>query len=114
MAATVSVSEPPAPALTPARAVEKRFSIATLGCKVNAFESELIAQQLTKQRYRRVHQNDPADLCLINTCTVTAEADRQARQLVRRRGSQQPGSQGRGHRLLRADGSRCLRRHSRR
>ena len=82
MAATVS--EPPAPASTPAPSVEKRFSIATLGCKVNAFESELIAEQLTKQRYRRVHQNDPADLCLINTCTVTAEADRQARQLVRR------------------------------
>ena len=63
---------------------EKHFSIATLGCKVNVFESELIAQKLTAQNYRRVAQNDPADLCLINTCTVTAEADRQARQLVRR------------------------------
>lgn len=67
-----------------ASAAEKRFSIATLGCKVNSFESELIAQKLTAQGYRRVADNDPADLCLINTCTVTAEADRQARQLVRR------------------------------
>lgn len=78
----------------------KRFSITTLGCKVNSFESELIAQKLVEQRYQRVYQNnrqnnrqynrqynrqtDRADLCLINTCTVTAEADRQARQLVRR------------------------------
>ncbi len=62
----------------------KSFSIATLGCKVNQFESELIAQKLTTQHYRRVAHNASADLCLINTCTVTAEADRQARQLVRR------------------------------
>ena len=65
-------------------AAHKRFSIATLGCKVNQFESELIAQKLTAQHYQRVAHNAPADLCLINTCTVTAEADRQARQLVRR------------------------------
>lgn len=62
----------------------KRFSISTLGCKVNAFESEQIAQQLAAQHYQRVDHNDHADLCVINTCTVTAEADRQARQLVRR------------------------------
>ena len=86
----VSVPVPvPVPVPTPiagaaARAAEKRFFIATLGCKVNSFESELIADKLTGQGYRRVGRHDPADLCLINTCTVTAEADRQARQLVRR------------------------------
>ncbi len=68
----------------PATSPQKRFSIATLGCKVNSFESELIAQNLLERRYRRVDQHEQADLCLINTCTVTAEADRQARQLVRR------------------------------
>lgn len=62
----------------------KRFSIATLGCKVNSFESELIAEKLAQQSYQRVSHTEPADLCVINTCTVTAEADRQARQLVRR------------------------------
>ena len=74
---------PPSPP-TPPPAEGKRFSISTLGCKVNSFESELIAQQLVAQRYRRVGRHERADLCLINTCTVTAEADRQARQLVRR------------------------------
>ena len=71
---------------------EKRFSITTLGCKVNSFESELIAEKLTQQRYRRVDSATPADLCLINTCTVTAEADRQARQLVRRAVRNNPGA----------------------
>ena len=70
-----------APAVTQA---QNRFSIATLGCKVNTFESEVIARELTERHYSRVPPNAPADLCLINTCTVTAEADRQARQLVRR------------------------------
>ena len=78
---------PPPPAAKPAAEKPesaKRFSISTLGCKVNSFESELIAHKLVEQRYQRVDQSAPADLCLINTCTVTAEADRQARQLVRR------------------------------
>lgn len=66
-------------------AAPKRFAIFTLGCKVNSFESEHLAQQLSRQGHRRVDANAAAaDLCLINTCTVTAAADRQARQLVRR------------------------------
>ena len=80
-----SAAEKPAGvAEKPPRAAERKFSISTLGCKVNSFESELIAHKLSGQNYRRVDRHDPADLCLINTCTVTAEADRQARQLVRR------------------------------
>ncbi len=62
----------------------KRFSISTLGCKVNSFESELIAKQLVQQNFQRVEPYTQADVCVINTCTVTAEADRQARQLIRR------------------------------
>lgn len=65
-------------------ATDKKFSMITLGCKVNSFESELIAEKLNQQHYRRVGKDESADLCIINTCTVTAEADRQARQLVRR------------------------------
>ena len=60
----------------------KSFSISTLGCKVNLFESEHLAHTLNKKGYTRT--DDVADLCIINTCTVTAEADRQARQMVRR------------------------------
>ena len=60
------------------------YAISTLGCKVNAFESAHLAQQLRRQNARRVAPGESADVCIINTCSVTAEADRQARQLVRR------------------------------
>lgn len=59
-------------------------AVVTLGCKVNAFESEHIASGLLGQGYRQASPDGPADLYVINTCTVTAEADRQARQLIRR------------------------------
>ncbi|MGR3984663.1 MAG: tRNA (N(6)-L-threonylcarbamoyladenosine(37)-C(2))-methylthiotransferase MtaB [Gammaproteobacteria bacterium] len=72
------------------------FSITTLGCKVNAFESEQLAQQLTARGRRRLEPgagaDSRADVHIINTCSVTAEADRQARQLVRRAVRQNPGA----------------------
>ncbi|MGR3913143.1 MAG: tRNA (N(6)-L-threonylcarbamoyladenosine(37)-C(2))-methylthiotransferase MtaB, partial [Gammaproteobacteria bacterium] len=68
------------------------FSITTLGCKVNAFESEQLAQQLSARGHRRLAPGARAGLCIINTCSVTAEADRQARQLVRRAVRQNPGA----------------------
>lgn len=64
--------------------VGKKVGITTLGCKVNTYESELIAQTLQTQNWQLVDADDPADLYLINTCTVTREADRQARQEVRK------------------------------
>ena len=64
--------------------VRWNVAVSTLGCKVNTFESELIAQQLCVNNFQRVDGIESADLVLINTCTVTAEADRQARQQVRR------------------------------
>lgn len=59
-------------------------ALKTLGCKVNAFESEQILSGLEARGYRRAASGDSADLFVINTCTVTVEADRQARQLIRR------------------------------
>jgi len=62
----------------------KKVGITTLGCKVNTYESELIAETLQTQNWELVSSNNAADLYLINTCTVTREADRQARQAVRK------------------------------
>jgi threonylcarbamoyladenosine tRNA methylthiotransferase MtaB len=62
----------------------KRFGITTLGCKVNTFESEFISHTLSAAGWKAVGNREVADLCIINTCTVTGEADRQARQEVRR------------------------------
>lgn len=66
------------------RVHEKRVGVATLGCKVNRFESELISESLGRSGWSVVGEKDDADLYVINTCTVTREADRQARQAVRR------------------------------
>ncbi|MFT5258517.1 MAG: threonylcarbamoyladenosine tRNA methylthiotransferase MtaB [Saprospiraceae bacterium] len=62
----------------------KRVAIATLGCKVNSYESELIAERLVRDGYTRVDTKQAADLYIINSCTVTAEADRQSRQFARK------------------------------
>ncbi len=47
------------------------FIITTLGCKVNQYESVAIAQRLKDLGYVPAGPEDPADLCIINTCTVT-------------------------------------------
>lgn len=62
----------------------KRVGITTLGCKVNTYESELIGETLKTDNWSVVPNTEAADLYLINTCTVTREADRQARQEVRK------------------------------
>ena len=62
----------------------KRVGITTLGCKVNTYESELIGETLKTDDWNVVPNTESADLYLINTCTVTREADRQARQEVRK------------------------------
>lgn len=70
----------------------KRVGITTLGCKVNIFESELIGETLQTNDWQVVPNTEVADLYLINTCTVTKEADRQARQEVRRAIKRNPGA----------------------
>ena len=69
-----------------------KAAVITLGCKVNTFESEHIASGLENRGYQRASPDDAADLFVVNTCTVTAEADRQARQLIRRAIRHNPGA----------------------
>jgi len=59
-------------------------SIATLGCKVNQFESEALMASLEQQGYHLVSFEEGAEITIINTCTVTQRADFQSRQMVRR------------------------------
>lgn len=60
------------------------FAITTLGCKVNQYESDAISQHLMNSGYVPVHPEKGADLCIINTCTVTQKASMQSRQAVRK------------------------------
>ena len=61
-----------------------RVGILTLGCKVNQYESEAIAESLTDKGFSVVPHTELCDAYIINTCTVTAESDRKARQMIRR------------------------------
>ena len=61
-----------------------RISILTLGCKTNQAESFSIESTLKHAGYDIVDISETPDLCIINTCTVTAKADRQSRQLIYR------------------------------
>lgn len=56
----------------------------TLGCKVNQYESQAMAQRLEKQGFVICDSSEEADVYVINSCTVTAESDRKTRQTVRR------------------------------
>ena len=68
------------------------FSIKTLGCKVNQFESEILEQALVDQGYRQAGGKEAADICIINTCTVTQKASMQSRQAIRQAIRANPGA----------------------
>ncbi|HWB00349.1 MAG TPA: tRNA (N(6)-L-threonylcarbamoyladenosine(37)-C(2))-methylthiotransferase MtaB [Pirellulales bacterium] len=62
----------------------------TLGCKVNQYESEFVRQALVGIGYRDAADGEPADLCIVNTCTVTAEGDAKSRQTIRQLAARNP------------------------
>jgi len=67
------------------------FRVETLGCKANLYDSQRIAESLAALGYREAPEGEPADLHLVNTCTVTLTADRKTRQLIRRAVRLSPG-----------------------
>ncbi|MCM8799879.1 MAG: tRNA (N(6)-L-threonylcarbamoyladenosine(37)-C(2))-methylthiotransferase MtaB [Candidatus Omnitrophica bacterium] len=67
------------------------FKIFTLGCKVNQYESQFIRETLLASNFREVYR-EPADIYIINTCTVTQKADRDSRHLIYRAYQQNPSA----------------------
>jgi len=57
--------------------------LVTLGCKVNQYETQLVKEALTRHGYREAQEDETADLCVVNTCTVTGTGDSKSRQVVR-------------------------------
>lgn len=71
--------------------MQKTFTILTLGCKVNQYESESMAELFEKKGYLKVdHTMDVADVYIVNTCTVTNLSDRKSRQFIRRAKRENP------------------------
>src|SRR3954469_2957023 len=64
----------------------------TLGCKVNQYETEYVREGLLGIGYEDATEYEPAELCIVNTCTVTNEGDAKSRQTIRRLARRNPGA----------------------
>ena len=60
----------------------KSVALHNLGCKVNAYEIEVMQQLLLEKGYKIVPFDEKADIYIVNTCTVTNIADRKSRQML--------------------------------
>lgn len=63
---------------------QPRASFYTLGCRVNQSETRVVAEDLIELGYRIVPFGQPADVCVVNTCSVTDQADVKSRSVLRR------------------------------
>lgn len=64
----------------------------TLGCKVNQYDTQVIREQFIQAGFTELEDHLPADLCVINTCTVTHRADADSLNIVRRVKRENPGA----------------------
>jgi threonylcarbamoyladenosine tRNA methylthiotransferase MtaB len=64
--------------------------LVTLGCKVNQYETQYVKETLEANGYVEPAEGQAVDLCIVNTCTVTAEGDAKSRQAVRRLHQEHP------------------------
>jgi threonylcarbamoyladenosine tRNA methylthiotransferase MtaB len=71
---------------------EKLCRLVTLGCKVNQYETQLVLEALEQNGFREARDDETADLCVVNTCTVTSNADSRSRQVIRQLAKQNPGT----------------------
>lgn len=61
-----------------------KLKTATLGCKVNQYETQLVREGLLSAGFSDAKAGQSADLCIVNTCTITSEGDSKSRQIIRR------------------------------
>ena len=67
-----------------------KYIIATLGCKVNQFETQAMEERLRRDGHRPAEPGEQADAVIVNTCAVTAESGRKSRQTIRRLRDENP------------------------
>ncbi len=70
----------------------RKIAFFTLGCKVNQYETEVMAEKFDSAGYTRVDFGEAADVYVINTCSVTAVADRKSRNAINRARRMNPGA----------------------
>ena len=74
--------------MTTARTV----SFATLGCRLNQVDTQQLQTMLEARGFTTVDFDEPADVVVVNTCTVTARAEFSDRQMIRRAARVSPGA----------------------
>ncbi len=67
-----------------------KLKTVTLGCKVNQYETQFVREGLISIGYSEAEDKQPADLCIVNTCTITGEGDSKSRQIIRRMNRDNP------------------------
>ncbi|MCZ6913421.1 MAG: hypothetical protein O7C59_02235 [Rickettsia endosymbiont of Ixodes persulcatus] len=63
---------------------KRKIATITLGCKVNQYETDSMQEMLINAGYEVAGQQEPADVYIVNTCSVTNIADRKSRQMLHR------------------------------
>ena len=61
-----------------------RIAFVTLGCRTNQAENARLEQKMSESGHQIVDLSEGADICIVNTCSVTAKADYQSRQSISR------------------------------
>ncbi len=72
--------------------MNKKFKVVTLGCRTNQYESQAYRDQLLAMGYTLANEDENADLCIVNTCTVTESADSSSRHEIRQLAKKNPSS----------------------
>ncbi len=67
-----------------------KVKIRTLGCKVNQYESEVMMSYLLNSGFQKAENDEPADIIIVNSCTVTAASDKKVRQSLRHEKKENP------------------------
>jgi threonylcarbamoyladenosine tRNA methylthiotransferase MtaB len=70
-----------------------KFRVATLGCRTNQYESRALQNQLEAIGWIEAEKGEVANLCIVNTCTVTASADSHSRREIRSLARKNPGTE---------------------
>ena len=71
---------------------QRTCRLVTLGCKVNQYETQLVQEALERHGFREAAEDESADLCVVNTCTVTNEGDAKSRKMIRSLAKHNPGT----------------------
>ncbi|MFV0340214.1 MAG: tRNA (N(6)-L-threonylcarbamoyladenosine(37)-C(2))-methylthiotransferase MtaB [Parachlamydiaceae bacterium] len=72
--------------------MNKRFKVVTLGCRTNQYESQGYQDQLVQLGFSQAKESETAEICIVNTCTVTESADSSSRHAIRQLARENPGA----------------------